>query len=157
LLLLYIVGDFFQDYLLGCSLCSFLGYSFCTLKFENLYMGSIPWSERSSGEGNGNHSSILAWKFHDTGGWWAIVHGFAKSQRCWVTKHKIQVAFFKDVCVCMGEWCMYNLCVKGYVVAILRKGPRLVGPTSCLEKRVKLAFYWVDQKFKCSLISSLRE
>ena len=25
-------------------------------------LGSIPGSERSSGEGNGNHSSILAWK-----------------------------------------------------------------------------------------------
>ena len=24
--------------------------------------GSIPWSGRSPGEGNGNHSSILAWK-----------------------------------------------------------------------------------------------
>ena len=25
-------------------------------------MGSIPWSGRSPGEGNGNHSSTLAWK-----------------------------------------------------------------------------------------------
>ena len=25
-------------------------------------LGSIPWSGRSPGEGNGNHSSILAWK-----------------------------------------------------------------------------------------------
>ena len=24
--------------------------------------GSSPWSERSSGEGNSNHSSILAWR-----------------------------------------------------------------------------------------------
>ena len=78
-----------------------------------------------------------------------------------MTKHKIQVAFFKDVCVCVCVYgaggYMHNLCVKGYVVAILRKGPRFVGPTSCLEKRVKLAFYWVDQKFKCSLRSSLWE
>ena len=25
-------------------------------------LGSIPWLGRSPGEGNGNHSSILAWK-----------------------------------------------------------------------------------------------
>ena len=25
-------------------------------------LGSIPWSGRSPGEGNGNHSSTLAWK-----------------------------------------------------------------------------------------------
>ena len=25
-------------------------------------LGSIPWSGRSPGEGNGNHSSLLAWK-----------------------------------------------------------------------------------------------
>ena len=25
-------------------------------------VGSVPWLERSPGEGNGNHSSILAWK-----------------------------------------------------------------------------------------------
>ena len=36
--------------------------------------------ERSSGKGNGDHSSILIWKNPmDRGAWWTIVHGVAKS------------------------------------------------------------------------------
>ena len=43
--------------------------------------GSIPGSGRSPGEGNGNHSSILAWEIpwtEEPGG--ATVHGVTKSQ-----------------------------------------------------------------------------
>ena len=44
-------------------------------------MGSIPGSGRSSGEGNDNHSSILAWEIlPPRGAWEAIVHAVAKSQ-----------------------------------------------------------------------------
>ena len=41
----------------------------------------IPGSGKSPGEGNGNHSRILAWKIPsmDTGAWEATVHGVAKS------------------------------------------------------------------------------
>ena len=36
---------------------------------------------RSPGEGNGNHSSILAWRNSmDRGAWWATVHVVTKSQ-----------------------------------------------------------------------------
>ena len=43
-------------------------------------LGSIPWLERSSGEGNGYllQYSCLE-KFMDRGDWRAIVHGIAKS------------------------------------------------------------------------------
>ena len=43
-------------------------------------VGSIPGPGRSPGEGNGNHSSILAWKIpwtEEPGG--ATVHGVTKS------------------------------------------------------------------------------
>ena len=45
------------------------------------YLGSIPGSERSPGEGNGNplqHSCLE--NPMDGGAWWATVHGVAKSQ-----------------------------------------------------------------------------
>ena len=37
-------------------------------------LGSIPGLERTPGEGNATHSSILAWRIP-----WTIVHGVAKS------------------------------------------------------------------------------
>ena len=40
--------------------------------------GSIPGSERSPGEENGN-SSVLAWEIPRTGAWQATVHGVAES------------------------------------------------------------------------------
>ena len=43
-------------------------------------MGLIPGLGRSPGEGNGTHSSILAWRISDRGAWWATVHGVARSQ-----------------------------------------------------------------------------
>ena len=52
----------------------------------------IPGSERSPGEENGNHSSILAWTINpmDRGAWWATVPGLAKElDRTEVTKLKI--------------------------------------------------------------------
>ena len=44
-------------------------------------LGSIPGSGRSLGEGNGNplQYSCLG-NAMDRGAWWAIVHGFTKSQ-----------------------------------------------------------------------------
>ena len=44
-------------------------------------IGSIPWSGRSPGRGNGNpllHSCLE--NFMDRGAWWGMVHGVAKSQ-----------------------------------------------------------------------------
>ena len=42
--------------------------------------GLTPGSGRSPGVGNGNLSSILAWKnYLDRGAWRALVHGIAKS------------------------------------------------------------------------------
>ena len=44
-------------------------------------LGLIPGLGKSPGEGNGNHSSILAWKIPWTEGvWQATVHGVTKSQ-----------------------------------------------------------------------------
>ena len=44
-------------------------------------MGLIPGSGRSPGEGNGKHTSIFCLENSmDRGGWWALVHGAAKSQ-----------------------------------------------------------------------------
>ena len=43
-------------------------------------VGLIPGLGRSPGEGNGTHSSILAWRISDRGAWWATVHGVARSQ-----------------------------------------------------------------------------
>ena len=40
-------------------------------------LGLIPGLGRSCGEGNGTHSSILAWKMA-RGAWWVTVHGVAK-------------------------------------------------------------------------------
>ena len=41
--------------------------------------GSIPGSERSPGEGNGNPLQYSClWNPMDIGGWWATVHGFTK-------------------------------------------------------------------------------
>ena len=40
---------------------------------------SIPGSERSPGEGNGNPLRYYCWEnLMDGGGWWAIVHGVAQ-------------------------------------------------------------------------------
>ena len=44
-------------------------------------MSLIPGSGRSTGEGNGIHSSILAWKIPWIF-WWATVHGAEKHQTC---------------------------------------------------------------------------
>ena len=42
-------------------------------------MGSIPWSRRSPGEGNGNPFQYSCLENPmDRGDWWAIVHGVAK-------------------------------------------------------------------------------
>ena len=42
--------------------------------------GSIPWSERSPGEGNGNSLQYSYLKnLMDRGTWWATVHGVADS------------------------------------------------------------------------------
>ena len=42
-------------------------------------VGLIPGSGKSPGEGNGNYSSILAWKIlWDKGAWRATVHGVAR-------------------------------------------------------------------------------
>ena len=44
-------------------------------------LGSIPELGRSSGEGNGTHSSVLAWRIPWTEEpWKTLVHGIAKSQ-----------------------------------------------------------------------------
>ena len=37
-------------------------------------------SGHKPGEGNVSHSSVLAWRIPQTGGWRATVHGAAKSQ-----------------------------------------------------------------------------
>ena len=43
--------------------------------------GSIPWSGRSPGEGNGNPLQYSCLENSmDGGAWWAIVHGVTKSQ-----------------------------------------------------------------------------
>ena len=43
-------------------------------------MGSIPWSGRSPGVGNGNPLQYPCLEnSKDRGAWWAIVHGVAKS------------------------------------------------------------------------------
>ena len=43
--------------------------------------GSIPGLGRSSGEGNGNYFSILAWRIPmDRGAWWTSVYGITKSR-----------------------------------------------------------------------------
>ena len=43
--------------------------------------GSIPWSERSPGEGNGNPLQYSCLENSTDGGaWWATVHGVAKSR-----------------------------------------------------------------------------
>ena len=45
--------------------------------------GLIPGLGRCPGGGDGNHSSILAWKnFMDRGAWRAIGHGVANSHTC---------------------------------------------------------------------------
>ena len=42
---------------------------------------SVPGSGRSPGEGNGKHSSILAWRIPmDRGAWRAIVHRLSKGR-----------------------------------------------------------------------------
>ena len=44
-------------------------------------MGSIPWSERSPGVGNGNPLQYSCLENPmDRGAWWATVHGVTKSQ-----------------------------------------------------------------------------
>ena len=56
-------------------------------------LGSIPESERSPGEGRGNHSSILAWRIPmDKGAWWATVVGVEKS---W-TKHTAHSVYWSS-------------------------------------------------------------
>ena len=57
-------------------------------------MGSLPGSGRSHGEGNGNHSNILAWEIawkSKPGGF--IVHGVARVRRDWATKQPQQQQF----------------------------------------------------------------
>ena len=42
-------------------------------------VGSIPGSERSPAEGNGNPLQYYCWEnLMDRGGWWAVVHGVAQ-------------------------------------------------------------------------------
>ena len=44
-------------------------------------LGSVPGSERSSGEGNGNPLQYSCLENSvDRGAWWASVHGIAKNQ-----------------------------------------------------------------------------
>ena len=62
-------------------------------------VGCSPWGREESdtterlhfhfslsciGEGNGNHSSVLAWRIPGRGAWWAAVYGVAQS-RTWLT------------------------------------------------------------------------
>jgi len=50
---------------------------------------SLGWEDPLE-EGMATHSSILAWRMpKDRGGWCATVHGVAKSQTTWATKHII--------------------------------------------------------------------
>ena len=45
-------------------------------------LGSVPGLGRSTEEGIGTHSSILAWRIPiDRGAWQATVHGVARSRR----------------------------------------------------------------------------
>ena len=51
-------------------------------------VGSIPGSGRSPGDGNGNHSSILAWKIPWTEGPGELQSNWSQRVRYnWVTKH----------------------------------------------------------------------
>ena len=49
---------------------------------DTRHMGSIPWSRRSPGEGNG---SLLQCSYlenpMDRGAWWATAHGITKSHK----------------------------------------------------------------------------
>ena len=57
------------------------------------HIGSIPGLGRSPGGGNGNHSSIVAWKNPmDRGAWWAIVYGVANSQT-WLSDWACKIIF----------------------------------------------------------------
>ena len=42
------------------------------------YVGLIPGSGRSPGEGNGNPPQYFAWEILDRGAWQAVVHGVTK-------------------------------------------------------------------------------
>ena len=63
--------------------------------------GSTPESGRSPGGGNGNHSSILAWKIPDRGLWWAIVHGIAhRARHNWACTCSLGLS----VLICLQVW-----------------------------------------------------
>ena len=48
----------------------------------------IPMLGRSSGEGQGTHSSVLAWRIPmDRGTWRATVHGLPRVRNDWMIKH----------------------------------------------------------------------
>ena len=56
--------------------------------------GSIPGSGRSPGGGNGNHSSILAWRIPWRGTWCATFHEVAKS-RTWLNSIHTHINKYK--------------------------------------------------------------
>ena len=57
--------------------------------------GSIPGSERSPGEGNGNPLQYSClWNSMDRGAWWATVHRVAKSQT-WLNDYYFQTYQYK--------------------------------------------------------------
>ena len=57
------------------------------LQFMGLQRVGHDWATSLSriGEGNGNHSSVLAWESQDGGAWWAAVYGVAQSDTTEVT------------------------------------------------------------------------
>ena len=64
-------------------------------------LGSVPWSERSPGEGMATPSSILAWRISWTrGAWQATVHGIAKSPTWLRDEHRHVTVSLSLIGVC---------------------------------------------------------
>ena len=55
--------------------------------------GSIPGLGRPLEKGMATHSSILAWKPHGWGAWWAIVHRVAQSQT-WLKQLRTKLSLY---------------------------------------------------------------
>ena len=76
--------------------------------------GSVPWSERSPGEGNGNllQYSCLENPM-DRGAWWATVHGVAKSQT-WLSNYTSpHSTSMWDKCNCVVVWAFFDIAFLG--------------------------------------------
>jgi len=59
---------------------------------------SLGWEDPLK-EDMATHSSILAWRIPmDRGAWWATVHGVAKSQTWWLTKHSTGLSWLLKLC-----------------------------------------------------------